>query len=79
MLFLSLGSFLELGVLVDSFDEGGNMVGVHVRVDPVAQVGYPAFSAKLFGHFFDHSVDVFRRRVKGAGVEVALEGDVTTN
>jgi len=79
MLFISLGSFLELGVPVDGFDEGGNMVGVHVRVDPVAQVGYPAFSAKLFGHFFDHFFDVFRRRVEGAGVEVALEGDIITN
>jgi hypothetical protein len=63
-------------VLVNSLDERGHVIGVHVRVDSVTEIGDPSTATEFVDHFADQVVDVLGGRVQGAGVEVSLQGHI---
>ena len=71
--------FCDSGVLVDGFDEGGDVIGVHVRIDSVAEVGDPSAAAELVDHFADQVVDLIGGRVKRARVEISLQSHIFAN
>ena len=47
---------------MDGIDEDRQVLGVHVRVDTVAEVGDVALCTKLLKHLFYHSAQVLLKK-----------------
>ena len=63
-----------------SRDHGGGVIGIDIRMDAVAEVeDMPGAAAVAGEHAADLALDALGRGVEGAGVEVALQGDLVAH